>query len=226
MGAGFLLLVFYIPIWLQAIKSVSATKSGIMNLPLILGVVILSIVAGGLVTMLGYYTPFMIVGSAISAIGAGLLTLFEVDTGHAKWIGYQFICGAGIGMTMQQPMIAAQTVLPLDDVPTGTAVIVFFQTLGGALFISVGQNVFANKLLQNLAETLPQIDPAVVLGAGATSLKSAFPADVHPMIIKAYNHALVECFYPAVAVFCVSFFASFGVEWASVKGKNPPSSPA
>ena len=219
-GSAFMLLIFYIPIWLQAIKSVSATKSGIMNLPLILGVVVLSILAGILITICGYYTPFMIAGAAICAIGAGLLTTFEVDTGHAKWIGYQFICGAGIGLCMQQPMIAAQTVLKLEDVPTGTAVIVFFQTLGGALFISVGQNVFSNKLVEGIAKSLPNIDPATVLNAGATSLKSAFPPDMHPAIIKAYNHALVECFYPSVAMAVIGVIASFGVEWASVKGKK------
>ncbi|CUS13800.1 unnamed protein product [Tuber aestivum] len=219
-GSAFLLLVFYIPIWLQAIKSVSATKSGIMNLPLILGVVVLSILAGILITLCGYYTPFMIAGAAICAIGAGLLTTFEVDTGHAKWIGYQFICGAGIGLCMQQPMIAAQTVLKIEDVPTGTAVIVFFQTLGGALFISVGQNVFSNKLVAGLSESLPNIDPVAILNTGATSLKSTFPADMQPAILKAYNHALIECFYPAVAMSVVGVIASFGVEWASVKGKK------
>lgn len=56
-GAGFFVLIFYLPIWFQAIKGVSAVQSGINNLPMILGVVILSIVAGGLVTVLGYYTP-------------------------------------------------------------------------------------------------------------------------------------------------------------------------
>lgn len=136
-GSAFMLLVFYLPIWFQAIKGVSATQSGIRNLPLILGVTIFSIAGGVGVTILGYYTPFMIIGSAVAAIGVGLLTSFEVDTGSAMWIGYQAICGAGIGLVMQQPMIAAQTVLKLDDVPTGTTCIIFFQTLGGALFISV-----------------------------------------------------------------------------------------
>lgn len=136
-GSAFMLLVFYLPIWFQAIKGVSATQSGIRNLPLILGVTIFSIVGGVGVTILGYYTPFMIVGAAVSAIGVGLLTTFEVDTGSAMWIGYQAICGSGLGLVMQLPLIAAQTVLNLEDVPTGTSCIIFFQTLGGALFISV-----------------------------------------------------------------------------------------
>lgn len=136
-GSCFMLLVFYLPIWFQAIKGVTATQSGIRNLPLILGVTIFSIMGGIGVTVIGYYTPFMIIGAAFAAVGAGLLTTFEVDTGSGMWIGYQALCGAGIGLVMQQPMIAAQTVLKLEDVPTGTSTIIFFQTLGGALFISV-----------------------------------------------------------------------------------------
>lgn len=136
-GSSFMLLVFYLPIWFQAIKGVTATQSGIRNLPLILAVTVFSIFGGVGVTILGYYTPFMIVGAGVAAIGVGLLTTFEVDTGSAMWIGYQVICGAGLGLVMQQPMIAAQTVLKLEDVPTGTSCIIFFQTLGGALFISV-----------------------------------------------------------------------------------------
>jgi len=105
LGAAFFLFVYYLPIWFQAIKGVSATKSGIMSLPLILGVVICSVVAGGLVTVFGYYAPFMIASSVLMAIGAGLLTTFKVNTGHAEWIGYQALFGIGVGLGMQQILI-------------------------------------------------------------------------------------------------------------------------
>ena len=136
LGGSFFIMIYYLPIWFQAIKSVSATKSGIMNLPMILGLVILSVSAGGLVTTLGYYTPFIIISSVFMSVGAGLLSTFKTNTGHAMWIGYQVLYGAGVGMGMQQPLIAVQTVLPKKDHPIGTAIIMLGQTLGGALFIS------------------------------------------------------------------------------------------
>lgn len=76
---------------------------------------------------------------------AGLLTTFDPSTGSQKWIGYQTMFGFGVGFGMQQALIAVQAVLPARDVPVGTAIVMFCQTLGGALFISVGQNVFTNK---------------------------------------------------------------------------------
>ena len=113
-------MVYYIPIWFQAIKGVSAVESGIRNLPMILGLVIVSIIAGIMITSIGYYTPFMILSSLLMATGAGLISMFKVGTGHAMWIGFQAIYGFGVGAGMQQGIIAAQTVCTLDDVPTAT----------------------------------------------------------------------------------------------------------
>ncbi|THW80427.1 MFS transporter [Aureobasidium pullulans] len=220
LGAAFFLFVYYLPIWFQAIKGVSATKSGIMSLPLILGVVICSVVAGGLVTTFGFYSPFMIASSILMAIGAGLLTTFKVDTGHAEWIGYQALFGIGVGLGMQQILIAVQTVLPAADIPTGTAIVMFFQTLGGALFISVGQNVFTNKLVSGLKAAVPDLDPAIVLSTGATELKSAIGEQYRDGVLQAYNDALTNSYYVAVALATLSIIGSAAVEWKSVKGKK------
>ncbi|KAL2028943.1 hypothetical protein VTO58DRAFT_109973 [Aureobasidium pullulans] len=220
LGAAFFLFVYYLPIWFQAIKGVSATKSGIMSLPLILGVVICSVVAGGLVTALGQYAPFMLASSVLMAIGAGLLSTFKVDTGHAEWIGYQALFGIGVGLGMQQILIAVQTVLPAADIPTGTAIVMFFQTLGGALFISVGQNVFTNKLVSGLKAAVPDLDPAIVLSTGATELKSAIGEQYRDGVLQAYNDALTNSYYVAVALATLSIIGSAAVEWKSVKGKK------
>ncbi|CAE7002659.1 hypothetical protein PTNB73_10299 [Pyrenophora teres f. teres] len=83
--------ISYLPIWFQAIKGTSAVRSGIYNLPLIMSQTIASIIAGGMVTKFGYYNPFMYLGSALTAIGTGLLTTFEMDTHTGKWIGYQIL---------------------------------------------------------------------------------------------------------------------------------------
>lgn len=87
---------------------------------MILGLVLFSIITGIIITVLGYYTPWMILSSLLMAIGSGLLATFKVGTGHAMWIGYQAIYGFGVGAGMQQGVIAAQTVCTLDDIPTAT----------------------------------------------------------------------------------------------------------
>ncbi|KAJ6544229.1 putative HC-toxin efflux carrier [Mycena capillaripes] len=220
LGSSFFILVYYLPIWFQAIKGVSAVKSGIDNLPMILSLVVSSLLAGGIITAVGYYTPFMIISTVFMGVGAGLISTFGVNTGHAHWIGYQVIYGLGIGFGMQQPIMAAQTVLSLQDIPTGTSLIMFAQTLGGALFVSVGQNVFTNKLKDGLASRVPSVDPATVLGAGATSLRTAVDASILPAVIAVYNDALVSAFYVSVAMAALSLIGALAIEWKSVKGKN------
>jgi EmrB/QacA subfamily drug resistance transporter len=220
LGAAFFLIVYYLPIWFQAIKGASATKSGIMNLPAILGLVIISMLAGGLVTALGYYTPFMLTSSVLMAIGAGLLSTLEVDSGSPKWIGYQFIFGAGVGFGMQQTLVAVQTVLPAEDIPIGTAIMMFTQTLGGALFISVGQNVFTNQLIKNLASIVPDLDASIVLRTGATELKNAIDPEYLSGVLAAYNQTLTQTFYVSVACGTMSIIGAVFVEWKSMKGKQ------
>ncbi|KAJ7104358.1 major facilitator superfamily domain-containing protein [Mycena belliarum] len=220
LGSSFFILAFYVPIWFQAIRGTSAVHSGIDNLPLILSLVVSSIIAGGLITKIGYYTPFMIVASVLTAIGVGLLSTLKVDSGHTKWMPFEIVAGFGIGLGMQQPLLVAQAVLPLSDVPVGTSIIMFAQTLGGALFISIAQNVFTNKLVSGLVAHVPGVSPALVLSAGATSLKDAVPPQSLPAVLEVYNQALVATFYVSIAMACISLVGALVVEWRSIKGKS------
>ena len=191
-----------------------------MCLPLILALVLFSLIGGAGVTLLGYYVPFFVASTILMSIGAGLLTTFTVDTGSPAWMGYQIIYGFGVGLAMQQPLIAVQTVLPIADVPVGTALIMFTQTFGGALFVSVGQNVFANRLSAGLLLEASGIDPAIILRSGATTLKQAVPQEFLPGVLIAYNRALTETWYVSVAMACLTVIGTAGLEWKSVKGKK------
>lgn len=219
-GSGFFILVYYLPIWFQAVQGVSAVDSGIRNLPMLISVVLLSIVSGGMVTAFGQYAPFMIVGTILMSVGAGMLSLFTPDTTEGVWIGYQILFGAGVGLGMQQPLMAVQTALDIKDVPTGTAVVVFVQTLGGALFVSVGQSIFTNQLVEALARYVPTIDPAVILVTGATNLQKTVPADLLPGVILAYSTALTRAFLVSAGLSAFTIIGSAFIPWKSVKGKN------
>jgi hypothetical protein len=155
----------------------------------------------------------MIASSIFMSIGAGLLTTFQTTTNYSKWIGYQVVFGAGIGMGMQQPLICAQTVLKLQDIPVGTSLLVLMQSLGGCIFLAVSQNVFLNRLIGGLA-AVPGIDPRIVLNTGATNLN--FGPDVE----KVYNHALTQTYYVPVAMSALSICGSLAMEWRSVKAKK------
>jgi len=215
-GAAMMIMIYYLPIWFQAIKDVSAYQSGINTLPLVLGLVASSISAGALVQRIGYYTPFMIANGCVMSIGAGLITTFTPNTAHAKWIAYEFIFGFGVGLGMQQATLAAQAVLARKDAPTGISLIMFCQLLGGAVFVSIGQNVFANELVKGLA-SVAGIQPAAVAANGATELrKNVDPAKLTGVLL-AYNGALVKVFEAGLALACLSIIGALSMEWKNIK---------
>ena len=219
-----LVIVYFLPIWFQSIKGVSAVESGVRLLPLMLATVIGSI-AGGIVTpKFGYYTPFAIVGSCIMSVGAGLLTTFQVDTAKGKWIGYQVVYGIGLGLCFQVPNLAAQTVLPKNDVPIGLALMLFGQLLGAAVFVAVGENVLGNQLVKQLSG-VPGFDSSLVTSGGATSLISSIPADLKVTALTAYNEALRKVFQVGLIVSCLTVLGAFLLEWRSIlekPGEMPP----
>ena len=161
--------VYYLPIWFQSIKGVEAVQSGIRLLPLMIGTVVASIGGGFANSKIGYYTPFGIAGACLMSIGAGLITTFQaVGTGSDKWIGYQVLYGFGMGLCFQTPNLATQTVLPKKDVPMGLALMFFGQLLGAAVFVSVGENVLDNQLLQRLSSIgIPNFDKSLVTSGTA-----------------------------------------------------------
>ncbi|KAL6706129.1 hypothetical protein ACN47E_006045 [Coniothyrium glycines] len=225
-GSTMLTVSIYIPLWFQAIKGVSAMQSGINTIPLVLSVVVGSILSGGLTQRIGYYTPFMILGSSLMAVGTGLLTTWNMGTSTGIWIGYQIIIGFGVGCTMQHPNIAVQTVLPKQDVPIGTAVLSLCQTLGGAVFTAVGQNLYIDKFTEGLRR-IPGLHPEQILRAGATDLTDAVPPMLRGRVLEAYNHSLTKgTFFAALIIACLAVPAALGMEWRSVKEKQGPATSA
>ena len=122
---------------------------------------------------------------------------------------------------MQQTPIVVQTVLSQKDVPIGTALILFAQTFGGALSVSIAQNVFTNELVKNLRAALPGQDPHFILAVGATELRKRFKGAALDLVVNGYNAALTRAFFVSVATAALSIFGAVVVEWRNVKKENP-----
>lgn len=223
-GGSFFLLVYYLPIYFQSVRGSSAMKSGIELLPLMLATVVSSVLSGGLVFAAGYYTPFLIGSTVIVCVGAGFLTTYSVHISAGKWIGFQILTGIGVGAGFQIPMTAVQTVLSKEDIPQGSAAVMFSQSLGGALFISVAQSVFQNGLLSGLIKYAPSVDRNAIINAGATNIRAVLAAmgqlNELPSVIDAYMNGLRNTYRASLALACVAFIASLGLEWKSVKKAN------
>ncbi|KAJ9650640.1 hypothetical protein H2198_010062 [Neophaeococcomyces mojaviensis] len=218
-AGSFFILLYYLPIYFQATRNDSAQDSGIKNLPLVLGASIFTVASGGIITVWGHYVPIMVLGSVISAIGCGLLYTLEIDSNTGEWLGYQAMAGIGLGLIFQIPVIVGQSVVKPSDLSSVSAMILFFQTIGGAIWISAGQAAWANKMLKVLVTDAPGINPAQVIATGATDLRKVFTAEQLPGILDAYMEGLRIPIAIAIACAVVTVFLSFAPRWESIKGK-------
>ncbi|KAL2849594.1 major facilitator superfamily domain-containing protein [Aspergillus pseudoustus] len=216
--AAFFLMMYYIPIWLQAVKGASAIRSGVMNLPMVTAYVFFSLSGGYLTTVIGYYVPFAYATVVFMSVGAGLLSTFTVDSGSSHWIGYQFLFGAGVGLGLQTAFAAPQCTLPVEDIAIGTAIVMFLENLSAAVFVSVGQNVFGNQLTKNVGIYAPEVDTAKLIAGGATEIKHTVPAMFYDAVLFAYNKALTQTFYVGVALSAIAILGVVVMEWVNVKG--------
>ncbi|CAI7622651.1 unnamed protein product [Penicillium crustosum] len=221
-GGGLISMLYTLPLWFQGVRGTSAVKSGIDTIPMVLALVVGAILSGSIITATGYYVPWMFVAAILMSTGAGLMTTFKMDTNHAAWIGYQVLFGLGIGTGMQQPSMAAQTILPMGEVPIGISLMFFAQSLGGAIFIAVAQSLFQNYLGANLPH-IQGIDVAKIMAAGATGLSDAVPVTKLNEVLVLYNDGLRRSFIVAVAVSCLMILPALTMEWRSIKKeKSPP----
>lgn len=209
-------ILYTLPLWFQGVKGTSAVQSGIDNIPMVLSLVVASILSGATISRTGQYVPFMFVATILMATGSGLITTFQVDTGHSAWIGYQVVFGLGLGSGMQQPTMAAQTVLDKTDVSIGVALMFFFQSMGGAVWVAVSQNLYINHLAQALP-SISGIDTSAILKAGATGLADMVPEGKIGPVLVIYNSALHRAFILPVALSCTTILPALGMEWRNVK---------
>ncbi|KAI9742798.1 MAG: hypothetical protein M1818_003527 [Claussenomyces sp. TS43310] len=206
------------------IKGVSATRSGILCLPVVSGLFSGLMLGGISVSLIGFYTPFMLATSVLSPIGAGLLTTLAVNGGLASPICYQLLLGFGSGIGFQAPQVAAQTVLSAPDVPMGIAAVIFAQNLGPAVFIPVAQTIFTARLAASLRTFAPGLRPGTAHTLDTTGLldlrRLIQDASDLDAALRAYDSAITRTFALPVALSVVSLAGSLAMEWRSVKQKT------
>ncbi|KAI4112949.1 MAG: hypothetical protein LQ345_005982 [Seirophora villosa] len=215
-AGGFFMLLYYLPIYFQSVSGVSPSDSGVRNIPLVVGVSICSVISGVLISKFGHYIPLMVTASVLGTIGTGLLYTLEVGTASSKWIGYQALTGIGLGLGFQVPIIVAQASVEPEDISSASALILFFQTIGGSFFVAAGQTAFVNQLLRVASQKVPDVDPAQVVLTGATSLRQVFSAQQLPGIIASYLSGIHLTFAIATGLIGASLFAAVLAPWRKI----------
>ncbi|MET8289739.1 MDR family MFS transporter [Streptomyces sp. NPDC005132] len=155
-GIGMFGGITLLPLYLQLVKGNSPTKAGLLTLPLVLGIMALSVVAGQITSRTGRYKIFPIIGGGLLVIGMLMLWRLSADSGLFYADISMFVVGAGLGLNMQTIVLAMQNAVPPRDIGVATSSTTFFRQMGGtagvAVFLSIVYSVVGGKISDAFAD--------------------------------------------------------------------------
>jgi EmrB/QacA subfamily drug resistance transporter len=206
-GLGLFGAVTYLPLYLQDVKGHSPTTSGLLITPMMAGLLITSIGSGQLISRSGRYKPFPIAGTAIMAVGLGLLSRLYVDTSTLVAGVYMLVLGLGLGLVIQVLVLAAQNAVDYAYLGVATSGSTLSRQIGGSIGVAIFGAIFANQLAGNLATRLP---------AGAEVPASPNPAaikELAPPAHAAYVSAITDALHPVFLAAAGAAVLAFLLTW-------------
>ncbi|GLB06662.1 hypothetical protein AtubIFM57258_001974 [Aspergillus tubingensis] len=213
-------LEYYLPTYYQVVRGYTPAKSGYMMLPIIIAGTVGALIHGFGTSAIGYYAPFMLFASIMMPVAAGLITTFKINTSFAELIIYTAFSGLAYGIGFSGPQNAVQTVLPVEDVPLGTSIMLFAQSFGPAVAIAVAQVLFVDQLSVNLRGLVSGIDGESIENSGLSQLvKNVSPAKTRDVLV-AIDESLIQTWYLVIGLACATMIGSLMIEWRSVKSRR------
>ncbi|GAA4580444.1 hypothetical protein GCM10023194_08750 [Planotetraspora phitsanulokensis] len=200
--------LIYLPQFLQIVKGLMPARSGLMTLPLVLGLFVASIVSGRVVTRTGRWKLFPLVGMLLVAAGLGLLSRLRPDSSFMV-IGVDItVLGVGLGMSMQMLILAVQNSAERRDLAVSTSGVSFFRSLGGAVGVAAFGAILTNGVKSEISAKLGTPSaPAASLDLGTPEAIRDLPPAVHDVVIGAFASAMHTVFLVGVPVAVLGFFA-------------------
>ncbi|QLY33146.1 MDR family MFS transporter [Nocardia huaxiensis] len=198
----------FIPTYLQMATGASASVSGLLLIPMMVGMMATLITSMNAITKTGRYRVYPPLGALI--MGAGMLWLTQLSASTSMWVvsGMLLVMGAGLGLIMQIIVLVVQNAVAPDQIGTATSANNYFREMGGAIGVAVFGSIFTNRLTEGLTGAFRDnwaqaagsgVDPSALVPSVVKNL----PAQLHDAIVGAYVDALVPGFWyliPGVAV--------------------------
>ncbi|MFG1816063.1 MFS transporter [Kribbella sp. NPDC049174] len=186
--------------YFQIAQGHSPTSAGLMSLPMILGMLVSSTIAGGLITKYGKWKIYLVTGGVLLPIGLALLGTIDAHTGTFRMSVFMVVLGVGVGLVMQNLVLAAQNDVPARELGAATSVVSFFRSMGGTIGVSALGAVLANKVATSLG-----MDGSP--GGGAVPDINTLPEEVKVAVQEAYGNATADLFLISVPIAVLALVA-------------------
>ncbi|MDO3700682.1 MDR family MFS transporter [Micromonospora sp. C28SCA-DRY-2] len=208
-GVGMFGASVFLSQYFQISRGQSPTMSGLMTLPMILGLLVSSTVTGRLITRTGRWKRYLVAGTALLTVGFALMGTLRADTSFVLLAGYMAVIGVGLGMSMQNLVLAVQNTVGTHELGAASSVVAFFRSLGGAVGVAALGAVLAHKVNDYLVEGLTAlgIPTARSGGGGALPDVHTLPAPIRGVVEAAYGHAAGDIFLVAAPFGLIALIA-------------------
>ncbi|MGC3862606.1 MDR family MFS transporter [Micromonospora chersina] len=195
--------------YFQIGRGYSPTEAGLLTIPMMAGVLLSSIVAGRLITASGKIKPYIVAGSVILVAGFALLGTIDHETSLVLVGAAMFVVGVGVGMTMQNLVLAVQNTVALKDIGAASSTVAFFRSLGGTIGVSVLGAVLARRVTDRITHDLAAAGIPTSGGSGGSTLNlAALPEPVRNIVRAAYGDATGHIFLISAAIAVVGILAA------------------
>ena len=203
--------ITYLPAFFQVVRGISPTISGVELLPLMAGLLVVSIGSGQIISRTGKYRFFPIAGTAVMTLGLYLLSLMGVGTPFALEALSMLVLGMGIGGVMQVLVIIVQNGVPHSELGVATSGATFFRSIGGSFGTAIFGAIFSNVLVGNLIRHLhgTSLPPGFSSADATPALLSHLPAAVHAAFVAGYAESIQTVFIVAVPIAALAFLATW-----------------
>jgi EmrB/QacA subfamily drug resistance transporter len=208
-GIGLYGVTSFVTLFLQVVNGVSATASGLLTLPNMIGVTTASIVSGRLIAKTGNYKPYPALGVLMLAIGASLLATMDEHTSIAGVAVRLLITGLGMGQIGPSLTIIVQNAVPYRDLGVATAGLSFVRSLGGSIGIAVIGAFYSTRLNELIPKyvgedaTASLPDPSAL--RGRPEVIRNLPEPVQSGVIRAFAEAITSAIWVTVPVLLIAF---------------------
>ncbi|MFG3715745.1 MDR family MFS transporter [Micromonospora sp. NPDC047730] len=194
--------------YFQIGRGYSPTEAGLLTIPMMAGVLGSSIVVGRLITRTGKVKPYILVGAVVLVAGFAVLGTIDHETSLVLVGAAMFIVGVGVGMTMQNLVLAVQNTVSLKDIGAASSTVAFFRSLGGTIGVSVLGAVLARRVTEQITTDLATAGiPTSGGGTGSLNI-DAMPAVVQQIVRAAYGDATGHIFLISAAIAVVGVLAA------------------
>jgi predicted MFS family arabinose efflux permease len=215
----------FLPLYQQTVQHLSATQSGLMLIPLMLGSTVTTLIAGRVTTKTGRYKALPIIGGAVMTVAMYLLTMLKVDTSLVTSGLFFVVLGVGMGFLMQITTLVAQNSVEPRDIGVASSSRTFFQQIGGSIGVAAFGAIFAHRLTAVMSDRLP----AFHMNSGGGQLNPVMvahlPATIQHVVFTAITQAVQEVFFWAAPAAAAVFILAWFIKEVPLRGGAPAGEP-